>query len=246
MLKFWKFHQKNRKGDKMKKVRQEVGSYLDETRPGRQRFVQNVTVVMMLLFVAFVYVRSKIIERFDSVTNVYGAVDNANSVNKVRKNVSDKTSSEVDQYQCSLPGEFPAPEYQYSWDKILSHCEAIENSSVQWGFEPELIASIIMIESGGESSAISQSGAIGLMQIMSSDGLSGQLYGDYFSNRPTVIELLDPRFNIEWGTSFLASLLKSYGDNIREALFHYGPTNVGYEDYADKVLSVYNLITDAN
>ena len=100
-----------------------------------------------------------------------------------------------------------------------------------------------MLESGGDPSAISQSGAIGLMQIMSSDGLSRQLYGDYFSSRPTVLDLLDPGYNIEWGTSHLASLINIYG-SLREALFHYGPMDVGYEEYADMVLSVYSQIND--
>ena len=50
-------------------------------------------------------------------------------------------------------------------------------------------------------------------------------------------QLLDPQFNISYGTRMLAELVKRYG-NAREALRAYGPMDVGYS-YADTVLAIY-------
>jgi len=51
-------------------------------------------------------------------------------------------------------------------------------------------------------------------------------------------ELFRPNFNVKYGTNFLGNLVNSQG-SIRNALFKYGPANVGYY-YADKVLAIYN------
>jgi len=218
----------------MKDVRSNVNGYLDRTRPKRQKVTENIAFFIIMLFAAY----------------IFGRMDRAEEIRKngiqpdpVSASSLQSTQNKSTQDSCSLPEIFPAPEYQDSWENTLRFCEEIESSSAKWGFEPELIATLIMLESGGDPSAISQSGAIGLMQIMSSDGLSRQLYGDYFSSRPTVLDLLDPGYNIEWGTSHLASLINIYG-SLREALFHYGPMDVGYEEYADMVLSVYSQIND--
>jgi hypothetical protein len=218
----------------MKDVRSNVNGYLDRTRPKRQKVTENIAFFIIMLFAAY----------------IFGRMDRAEEIRKngiqpdpVSASSQQGTQNKSTQGNCSLPEIFPAQEYQDSWENTLRFCEEIESSSAKWGFEPELIATLIMLESGGDPSAISQSGAIGLMQIMSSDGLSRQLYGDYFSSRPTVLDLLDPGYNIEWGTSHLASLINIYG-SLREALFHYGPMDVGYEEYADMVLSVYSQIND--
>jgi len=94
-------------------------------------------------------------------------------------------------------------------------------------------------ESGGQSDVISASGAVGLLQVMPSDGIAAGFMcanGPCFASRPTTQELLDPSFNVDYGVRMLANLLQKYG-NERDALKAYGPYNVGYY-YADKVLSI--------
>ena len=78
------------------------------------------------------------------------------------------------------------------------------------------------------------------MQVMPRDGIAASFEcpnGPCFASRPTIEELQDPDFNIEYGTRMLAGLLGRYG-NLREALRAYGPMNSGYS-YADKVLAIY-------
>jgi hypothetical protein len=126
-------------------------------------------------------------------------------------------------------------------EKILRWCELITIYAEIHDLPPNLIASIIWQESGGKPTAYSKSGAVGLMQIMPSDGIAASFMcvnGPCFTNRPTISELEDPEFNIKYGTKMLARLNTKHG-NMRDALKAYGPMDVGYY-YADKVLSIYN------
>jgi hypothetical protein len=117
----------------------------------------------------------------------------------------------------------------------------IETSAIENNLDSNLIAAVMLQESGGQPSVISSSGAVGLMQIMPKDGLASKfICGDTpcFKNRPTIQELLDPIFNINYGARMLSSLQINLG-SLREALKSYGPMDVGFY-YADIVLSIYS------
>ena len=142
--------------------------------------------------------------------------------------VSDTGSSE-----CQVSSRFP--------EKILQWCSLITENANTHNLPPDLIAALILQESGGNPTAYSKSGAVGLMQVMPRDGIAANfncVNGPCFSGRPSIEQLQDPQFNIKYGTRMLANLVNKYGD-IREALRVYGPMNVGYS-YADIVLGLYN------
>lgn len=133
---------------------------------------------------------------------------------------------------CSISSGYP--------DTVLQWCEPIERSAHYYGVDPNLVAAVMLQESGGDPAAYSKSGAVGLMQVMPRDGLAKDficINGPCFASRPTVEELLEPHFNIDYGISLLSGLISRYGD-VREALSAYGPMNVGYS-YADTVLAIY-------
>ncbi len=115
----------------------------------------------------------------------------------------------------------------------------IEEYAETYGVDPNLIGALILQESGGNPDVISSSGAVGLMQIMPRDGLAADfmcINGPCFKNRPSISELYDPEFNINYGTRMLSGLYTKM-DNMRDALKTYGPINIGYY-YADTVLSL--------
>jgi soluble lytic murein transglycosylase-like protein len=123
---------------------------------------------------------------------------------------------------------------------ILQWCEIISTYASQLELPPNLIAAIILQESGGDATAYSASGAVGLMQVMPRDGIAASfdcINGPCFASRPTIEELQNPSFNIEYGTRMLAGLITKFG-NPREALKAYGPMDVDYS-YADRVLAIY-------
>ncbi len=136
------------------------------------------------------------------------------------------------QARCEVSQAFP--------DRVRQWCETITRHAQANELPPDLIAALIWQESGGNPSAYSHSGAVGLMQVMPRDGIAANFVcqnGPCFASRPTIQELEDPEFNIAYGTRMLAGLVKRYG-SLRDALKAYGPMDVGYA-YADIVLGLY-------
>jgi hypothetical protein len=133
---------------------------------------------------------------------------------------------------CNISHKYP--------QSIQQWCPIITKYAEKKGLPADLIAAIILQESEGNPNAYSNSGAIGLMQIMPRDGLAASfmcINGPCFSNRPTMVELEDPEFNISYGTHMIADLITQKG-NYREALKSYGPMDIGYS-YADKILEIF-------
>lgn len=134
---------------------------------------------------------------------------------------------------CMVSDGYPAAVRQW--------CDLISAHAQENGLDPNLVAALILQESGGDPSAYSHSGAVGLMQVMPRDGIAASFQcsaGPCFSSRPTIQELEDPEYNVSYGTRMLAGLVTKRG-NLRDALMAYGPANVGYY-YADIVLAIYD------
>ncbi len=133
----------------------------------------------------------------------------------------------------SLSEKFPAAIQQ--WGAF------IEKSAGDHNLNPNLIAAVIMQESGGDAKAYSSSGAVGLMQVMPQDGIAADFMcgeNPCFRNRPTIMELNEPAFNIEYGARLL-EYLHNQCSNWRTALKAYGPMEVDF-NYADLVLQIFN------
>jgi len=146
-------------------------------------------------------------------------------------------TSDSDGSGCEVSLKYP--------QQIRQWCQLITSYSHANGLDPNLVAALVWQESGGDSLAYSKSGAVGLMQVMPRDGIASTfmcINGPCFTNRPTIQELQDPNFNVEFGTSMLGGLQVKYGE-MREALKYYGPMDVGYT-YADKVLGIYSSYRD--
>ena len=173
------------------------------------------------------------------VTNgVQGTVSSEANQNQSEEQVTNIQASEVSDNQesgqkgCKVSQKYP--------QEILQWCDLITKFTKKTGLDPDLIAALIWQESGGNPVAYSSSGAVGLMQVMPRDGIASSFMcknGPCFTNRPSIAELQDPAFNIQYGTGMLSGLLSKYGD-LREALKYYGPMDVGYY-YADKVLGIF-------
>ena len=122
-----------------------------------------------------------------------------------------------------------------------SYHHIIRSASFKYGIEPSLIKALITVESNWDSSAVSNKGAIGLMQIMPGTAADMQIINPY-----------DPGQNIEAGTRYLRFLLDRFKGNLNLALAAYnaGPTTVEKSGgvpaiaetrkYIKKVLSIHN------
>jgi soluble lytic murein transglycosylase-like protein len=157
---------------------------------------------------------------------VVAAAEDPNSPQKIEALQTNSSST------CAFFERYP--------EKIRPWCGIIESTSGKYNIDPLLIAAVMLQESGGQPEVISHSGAVGLMQVMPRDGLAANfqcINGPCFASRPSIQELLDPTFNVNYGVRMLAGLINRSGE-IREALKSYGPYDVGYI-YADKVLTIH-------
>lgn len=117
----------------------------------------------------------------------------------------------------------------------------IEDKSVKYDLEPSLINAIIQVESDWNSTAVSNKGAKGLMQLMPSTAKDMRVRDPF-----------DPEENIDGGTKYLRYLLDRYDGDLSFALAAYnaGPERVERSggippipetrQYVKKVLSLYN------
>lgn len=190
--------------------------------------------VQKLLFPAIILASLVIILLTRSIASP-GAVVQASS--EEPPEVEPAAAQEAVEETCSLGARFP--------DKVRRWCPLIESASADHGLPADLIAAVILQESGGDPDAYSRSGAVGLMQVMPRDGIAEKftcVNGPCFASRPSMEELFDPQFNISYGARMLAGLAGKYGD-LREALRAYGPMDMGYR-YADLVLTIYENYRD--
>jgi soluble lytic murein transglycosylase len=90
------------------------------------------------------------------------------------------------------------------------------------GLEPHLLAAVIEVESAGCHRAVSQVGALGLMQILPETGRElAAKHGVAWSGPAT---LFDPEINVKLGAAYLRELTNRYGDvSIALAAYNWGP-----------------------
>ena len=108
--------------------------------------------------------------------------------------------------------------------EIQRTAEAIVEESERWGLDRELILAVIYTESAFHSFAVSNKGAMGLMQIMPATGemLAAELETEW---RPEI--LFEPVTNVRMGTRYLALLYEKYGSWDRAlAAYNWGPIRI--------------------
>jgi soluble lytic murein transglycosylase-like protein len=161
------------------------------------------------------------------------------ALNKVR---ADK-SKDYMKYQTGLGG-VPASELykmypagDLSAKNIDRYLPLIQSAADTYQLDPNLIKSVILHESAGNSQAVSPKGAKGLMQLM--DGTADSL---------GVTNALDPEQNIKGGSRYLRQLLDAYqGDeSLALAAYNAGPNNVakyaGIPPFPETVNYVKNVL----
>jgi soluble lytic murein transglycosylase-like protein len=86
----------------------------------------------------------------------------------------------------------------------------VERQSAEHGVSSALVRAVIHQESGEDPSAVSEAGAMGLMQLMPG---TADAYG--------IDDPFDPEQNVAGGTALLADLLRQYHGNVKLALAAY-------------------------
>ena len=133
----------------------------------------------------------------------------------------------------------------------LHYEHIVRGHARNYDLDPALVAAVIYQESKFDADARSDSGAVGLMQLLpeTAKGIAARTGGSRFE----VDDLLDPEINIRYGAWYLRHLLDKYGTE-RDALAAYngGQGNVDrgvqFEEtrhYVDNVLRLRDVYTRA-
>jgi len=99
-------------------------------------------------------------------------------------------------------------------EPVARHRPALLVAAARHGVDPELLAIVTLVESGGYTRATSPSGARGLMQIMPSTGeviASERALQGHTSER-----LYAPAYNVDFGAWYLAEQLREFGTGDRD------------------------------
>ncbi len=89
-------------------------------------------------------------------------------------------------------------------DTVRHWSDTINTMAKKYDVDPNLVAIIITMESGGNAKAKSEAGAVGLMQV--TPLTAGDIAKKYLKQPVDNYNLLDPTTNIEFGTAYLAFL----------------------------------------
>ena len=102
---------------------------------------------------------------------------------------------------------------------IAKYEPLIHAAATRHGLDPQLVKAVVAVESGFEPRAISDKGAVGLMQVLPS---TGERYGVRADKKRSVDQkLTDPTLNLEIGTRYLADLKKMFASRPELALAAY-------------------------
>jgi soluble lytic murein transglycosylase len=101
----------------------------------------------------------------------------------------------------------------------LEYAQIVRGHAENYGLEPELLAAVIYTESKFDAGARSDSGAIGLMQLLpeTARGIAQRTGGNAFRTE----DLYDPEINVRYGAWYLRHLLQKYDGDLRKALAAY-------------------------
>jgi soluble lytic murein transglycosylase len=121
--------------------------------------------------------------------------------------------------------ERTSPDWYVRLRYPLEYEHIVRGHAQNYELDPALLAAVIYRESKFDADAISDSGAIGLMQLLpdTAKGIALHTGGTGFRVR----DLYDPEINVRYGAFYLRRLLRKY-ENERNALAAYnaGQTNV--------------------
>lgn len=143
------------------------------------------------------------------------------------------------------------PDWYLRFRYPLRYEHIVQGHAANYGLEPALLAAVIYQESKFEADARSDSGAVGLMQLLpeTARGIAVRTGGSAFHVR----DLLNPEINVRYGSWYLRHLLDKYG-SLETALAAYngGQGNVDRgirypetEHYVERVLELRRIYRDA-
>ena len=107
----------------------------------------------------------------------------------------------------------------------LRYEQIVVGHAENYSLDPQLVAAVIYQESKFDADAVSDSGAVGLMQLLpaTAQGIADRTGGSGWQED----DLLNPELNVRYGSWYLRHLLDKYGnEELALAAYNAGQTNV--------------------
>lgn len=123
--------------------------------------------------------------------------------------------------------------------RVVTHPNArryapmIEQNAVQNGLDAALLKAMVAVESGYDPAAVSDKGAVGLMQVLPETGMRYGVAAD--AKRSVVQKLMDPAINLGIGARYLRDLLRMFADDRSLALAAYNAGEQAVRQYGNQV-----------
>ena len=117
------------------------------------------------------------------------------------------------------------PEWYERLRYPLRYEQIVRGHAENYGLEPQLVAAVIYQESKFDADAVSDFGAVGLMQLLpaTAQGIADRTGGSGWHEH----DLVDPELNVRYGSWYLRHLLDKYDDEqLALAAYNAGQTNV--------------------
>ena len=112
----------------------------------------------------------------------------------------------------------------YGYFYPIKYEQEIYSYSKDYGVNPDLVASVINVESGFNKDRVSNKGAIGLMQLMPK---TAQWVAEKLGENYQKEYLFNPQTNIKYGTYYLSYLINYFSDeNLAICAYNAGMGNV--------------------
>ncbi len=119
------------------------------------------------------------------------------------------TTNYVRNQQTPIPYQPKGITAKWIPDSVRRWESTINEMGKKYNIDPNFIAIIVTMESGGDPKAESEAGAKGLMQITGPTG--GDIAAKFLKEPRKTYDLFDPRTNIEFGAAYLAYLRDEFG-----------------------------------
>jgi soluble lytic murein transglycosylase-like protein len=117
--------------------------------------------------------------------------------------------------------------------RVASYDALIGRNATAQGVDAALVKAVVAVESAFIADAVSNKGALGLMQVIPETATRYGVVAD--KHRSVEQKLLDPRINVVIGTRYLRDLLTMYAGDVALALAAYNAGEQAVERYARQI-----------
>jgi hypothetical protein len=116
----------------------------------------------------------------------------------------------INHHQTPMPYQDKGITLSWAPETVTRWQAPINTMAKRYDIDPNYVAIIMTMESGGDAKAKSEAGAIGLMQV--TPPTAKDIASKYLKTPVTHYDLTKPETNIEFGVAYLANLRHIFGD----------------------------------